>query len=478
MATNEEVRTNITYDSYFWVKWEQVGNQDVTNNRTQIMWSCGLYSTHKFYSNAIIMSAFSINGTQVYGGGTYSNFTSEGNQTIASGTMWINHSADGTKTFSISSFTGWLYKNHNYSSSGGSFTLTAIPRKATITSAGNFTDQGTPSISFNNPGGFKMDVWLEPNPVGDHLCVRENISNTGSYTWSLTDAEREALRSRCPRNSCTIRLGLYTYVGGVQYADYRDVTYTMTEHAATKPSVYLDICLNNGDLPSAYNDMFIQGVSKVDVTLEADGKYGADISSYHATIDGKTYNSQLFTSDVIPGVGTVDIVGYAKDSRGFTGEVKQSVDVIEYSKPSVTAIAYRCNSSGEEDPEGAYMRVGFTSTIASLNGKNSARYTIDYGGTPITGAGTSYISDPISCDVSRLWPVEVTVEDDIASATKAAVIPIAFTLMDFYYTGMGVSLGKVATRDGFDCAMPAYFTGGVYIGEKSLSDYIADLVNG
>jgi hypothetical protein len=50
--------------------------------------------------------------------------------------------------------------------------------------------------------------------------------------------------------------------------------------------------------------------------------------------------------------------------------------------------------------------------------------------------------------------------------------------MDFYHTGQGVALGKVATRNGFDCAMPAYFTGAVYIGDKSLADYIADLVKG
>ena len=122
------------------------------------------------------------------------------------------------------------------------------------------------------------------------------------------------------------------------------------------------------------------------------------------------------------------------------------------------------------------MRLGFESTIASLNDKNTAKYTITYGGTPITGNGTSYLSDPIACDVSHVWSIEVKVEDDLDSTTAAAVIPIAFTLMDFYNTGMGVAFGKVATRDGFDCAMPAYFTGGVYIGDQSLADYITSLI--
>jgi hypothetical protein len=47
--------------------------------------------------------------------------------------------------------------------------------------------------------------------------------------------------------------------------------------------------------------------------------------------------------------------------------------------------------------------------------------------------------------------------------------------MDFYHTGMGVAFGKVATRDGFDCAMPAYFTGGGYVDGKTLAEYIRSL---
>lgn len=355
MATSGQVKTNTEYESYFWVKWEQVGNQDIPNNRTQIKWTCGLYSEHKFRSNAIKMSAFSINGTQVYSGGTYSNFLEEGDQPIASGTMWINHNADGKKTFSISSFTGWLYSNHNYSCGGGSFTLTDIPRKATITAASNFTDLDNPTITFSNPGGFTMDVWLELNPVGDHLCVKNNIPNTGSYTWSLTEAERNALRDRCPGTSCTVRLGLYSYVGGTQYADYKDMTFTIKESDATRPTVSMEVTLNNGTLPSTFADMYIQGKSKVRVKLNATGKNNAKITSYQTVIDGKWgYNGQDITSDVLQKSGNLDIVGYAKDSREFRGSVKKSINVMEYSKPLVNPIGsenailcYRSDGNGK-----------------------------------------------------------------------------------------------------------------------------------
>ena len=384
MATSGQVNTNTTYESYFWVKWEQVGNQDIPNNRTQIKWTCGLYSEHKFYSNAVKMSAFSINGTQVYSGGTYSNFTAEGNQQIASGTLWIGHNADGAKTFTISSFTGWLYSNHNYSSNGASYSLTTIPRQATITAAADFTDTGIPSHTFSNPGNFPLDVWLEPNLDAVHLCIRRDISGTnGTYKWDLTEEERDQLRRKCAGAECTLRYGLHTTIGNMVYSDYEDKKFTMTENDATKPTVRMSANLNNGTLPSTFDGLYIQGKSKVDVALSADGKYNATIKSYSAQIDGKTYNSDKFTSDVIQKTGSVDIIGYAKDSREITGSAKQTVNVIEYSKPLVIPLGsenaiqcYRSDGNGNRTGNSTSLWIKAKRFYYDVAGKNKC--TLDF----------------------------------------------------------------------------------------------------
>jgi hypothetical protein len=70
------------------------------------------------------------------------------------------------------------------------------------------------------------------------------------------------------------------------------------------------------------------------------------------------------------------------------------------------------------------------------------------------------------------------VADKLTSTTKTINLPMAFTLMDFYSTGKGIAVGKVATRDGFDCAMDAWFTGatampaGMTIGGKTLLNLV------
>lgn len=325
---------------------------DIATNKSTINWTLSsIGGSSPNYSTG--PTSVIINGVQVYyrSRAEFDTGTFPAAKGSVSGTTVIDHNTDGSKTIAVSMSTAVWYGTVQKHS--GTWTLDNIPRQAKIVSASDFTDVGNPSISFSNPGGFTMDVWLEPNPIGDHLCVRKGIPNTGSYTWSLTDEEREALRNKCAKNSCTIRLGLYSYVGGVQYADFRDMTYTMTENSSTKPSVNMDITLNNGQLPSAFNDMYIQGKSKIDVTLSAQGKYNASIKSLWATVEGKTYNGPAITTDVMRGSGTVEIVGYAKDSREFTGSDSYKVQVLEYSKPLVIPIGsenailcYRSDGNG------------------------------------------------------------------------------------------------------------------------------------
>lgn len=289
-----------------------------------------------------------------------------------SGSLVVEHNTDGSKSISISLTTGVYYGMS--STYNGTWTLDSIPRKATITDASDVTDVSNPSISFSNPGGFPMDVWLEPNPEGDHLCVRNNIPNTGSYTWELTPEEREELRNKCSgKPSCTIRLGLYSHVSGVTYHDFRDMTYTMTENDATKPSVSVEITLDNG-----YEGMYIQGKSRLKVRLSAEKKYGADIMSYWAIVEGKTYTGESFTTDVIQGSGSVEVVGYAKDSREFTGSASKGIEVTEYSKPLVIPIAsqnailcYRSDGNGNRIGNSTSVWLKAKRFYYGLNGKNA-----------------------------------------------------------------------------------------------------------
>lgn len=344
--------TSVDYDGrYLQLYCEQV--TDITNNQSTINWTLSSLGGEALYYQTG-PTTVTIAGSQVYycKKMTWDTRVFPAATGSVSGSIVVNHDTYGNLTIAVSLSTS-IYTGVIKTSSGN-WTLESIPRQATITSANNFTDVDNPSITFSNPGGYRVDVWLEPNPIGDHLCVRENIPNTGSYTWTLTDAERNALRNKCAGNSCPIRIGLYSYVGGVQYADYRDVTYTMTENAATKPTVSLTVSPSNGSLPSTFNGLYIQGKSRVNVAVSATGKYNAKIDSYSGNVDGKAYSGDKFTSDALQNPGTVRIYGYATDSRKFTGSNEEQIQVIEYSKPLVVNIGsenailcYRSDGNGK-----------------------------------------------------------------------------------------------------------------------------------
>lgn len=508
MATSGTLKTNTEYDSYFWVEWSQNGDQDIANNKTPIKWSCGVYCGHNFGTIAIKMSAVSINGTKVYSGGTYSNY-SKGNHTIASGTMWIDHDSNGAKTFTISSFTGWLYSNHNYSCNEGSFTLTQIPRQATITSAPNFTDLDNPVIQYSNPAGnsaTELMACVSFTGSKDDIVYRAIPKTESSYPFNFTDEERNVLRT----NTLSASRKLYFYVrtkfGTNKFHDKKEVTFSVVENDDSKPSVTMTATLDNGSLPSKFDGLCIQGKSKYDVTLSAEGKYGATITNLYATVDGKTYNSASFKTDVIQSSGNVDVIGYAKDSREFTGSAKDIVNVLPYSKPLVIPLGsenavqcYRSDGNGKRIGNSTSVWVKAQRTFYSVLGKNQC--TLQWRRKPVseewndsvhlwndllpkTEASTNEYNALIPStvfDLKKSYTVQIKAIDDVGEYdVKTFEIPTEDVALHLGKGGKNVSVGTYCDYSEdytFYSAWKAIFDDGVYIGEMSLKDYILNVIN-
>lgn len=348
------------------------------------------------------------------------------------------------------------------------YSMAVDPAASTVSASNGTLSTSLPLTVTRYNTGFTHTITYKCGTVSGTVVTN---STATTVAWDNTNGNVSALAAQNTKDLWVNVTFTITTYSGTSPIGTSTTTVRMAVPADARPGVALKVEDAAGYL-ATYGD-YVQGWSKLKITATPALAYSSPITSYVITADGKTYDTTPITTSVIQGKDTLTVTAKVTDARGQSSDVASTdIKVLEYAKPSVDVVAYRCNSSGEEDPEGAYMIVGFTSTIASLNGKNSASFTIDHGGTPISGTGTSYTSEPIECDVSRVRSVEVTVSDDFDSTTKAAVIPIAFTLMDFYRTGEGVALGKVATRDGFDCAMPAYFTKGICIDEQPLADYI------
>lgn len=281
-------------------------------------------------------------------------------------------------------------------------------------------------------------------------------SKATSVGWTTANGNTLALAAQNPAKlAVEVTFTVTTYSGSTVVGT--STTKAILDIPETViPSVSLTITDAAGYF-STYG-AYVQGYSKLRIVANPTLAYGSPIERYIITADGSSYSTTPVTTAALKGKGTLPVTAIVLDARNRASvKTSQNITVLEYAKPVVNLSAYRCNSSGEADPEGAYMKIVVTSTISSLNSKNSATYKVVYPGGTLTGNGTSFTSGALACDVSRTHNIEVTITDKLSSTTKASVIPIAFTLIDYYRTGKGIAFGKVGTREGFDCAMDAYF---------------------
>ena len=359
MATSGTLKSNTTYESYFWVKWSQK-SQSVADNKTTINWSCGVECGHSFYLNAVRMSAVSINGKKVYSGGTYSDFA-KGSHTIASGTLDIPHNTDGTKSFTISSFTGWLWENHNYSASAKSYSLTAIPRMATVTSATDFTDEQNPTIQFSNPAGFSVMPYFNVYKDADAKewvfgITRDIGSYTSPYTFELTEEEREQLRSATNgQQTYTVYEGLHTYQNG-ESIGYSSLAKTLS-FANANPvftAEQVTVADTNTDVTNVTGDVsvIVLGLSQPKVAwTKATARKRASISKYilewqGASIEKTASENNADFSLTTSGNTTLKVT--AVDSRGLTTVVSKEVKVFNYNTPNMAVFLGRINNYESE----------------------------------------------------------------------------------------------------------------------------------
>ena len=382
-------------------------------------------------------------------GGVYSAGISTGQKITSTpirlGTwdVTVGHNADGSKAISV---TGWIsHSQFSSSEQGYTHTLTTIPRQANITESSNFTDVQNPTIKFSNPGGFNMSVWLEPNPNGPHLAVRDNIPNTGSYTWELTDEERNQLREACKGKTCTIRIGLYS--NNKQWASYHDRTYTITNANPSFTSI-------TATPVNPFGSLYLQGKSSIKLTINgAKGIYGSTITTY--SIKGGDYSysgeSNTYTTDVLSKSGDITFTATITDSRGFTASKTVKVTVTAYTLPTLTFETYRCDSSGTKDIiKGTYIYVKPTFTYCVITGNAIKTKSIKINNTGKSTAfnsGQGYVFSGYALNTTH--EVEISITDNVGNTvTVIHDIDIGKVILNIPPHKNGVGWGRYCNKEG------------------------------
>lgn len=394
-------------------------------------------------------------------------------KTILNKTITVPHKDDGTGTVSVRTEMDTRISAGVVKKSA-SCTLTTIARASEISSAANVTLGNKCSVrwvpkssAFYYKMGFQIGEWKHSTEV-------VHPGKTTEYTYTGLTVPLEVANQIPNAPSGTMHVYLHTFTdsaGTVQIGNTSSATFEVTvpDNLDTKPKVAMEIS-PVGSLPSAFDGLYIQGLTRVKAILSADGEYGAGIDTYLMKVDGVSYNSDDgFTSEYLANAGSRTVYGYATDSRNFTGENQQEINVIAYNSPKVDALAvYRCDQDGNESESGTYLKINakrsYSPVVSDGVQKNFCKiqYCYAHSGGPFSDWKTildsnsldsnEVITDALlngSLSAQASYVVQLRAIDDIGRSSAETSVAIPTDKVYWHRDGArnALGLGKYNERD-------------------------------
>lgn len=367
------------------------------NNNTSdvdytLKFKCG--SNNRF--DGVLNCELKLNNTVVKKGEWKRLFDYKTTFTLLSGTATVEHNADGSLNMPIAVSVDTAESNP-YSPSDRTiewnWDLTTIPRASSITSAAAVTlgnkcsVKWTPnSADFRYKLKFSIGSWAKTTSI-----IHPNKTSAYTYAGYTLPLEIAQQITESRKSKVTVTLTTFSDSEGKTAigSDTETFDVTVPDSADTQPEVEMSLTPVS-PLPGLY----LQGLSKVQATLNAVPKLGTKIENYSIGVDGVEYQSP-YLSNALTKVGTVDVEGYATDARGITGSVKQAINVLPYYRPKLTADAYRCTSDGVKNDSGEYLIIKATRDYAPVVAEDGKQYNFCNIYYRYKTEGAEKYSDPI-----------------------------------------------------------------------------------
>ena len=349
----------------------------------------------------------------------------------------------------------WLFPGENtwgwyYVSAGGTVTVTGISQ-GIATAPDGILGQPIP-ITIHSTGDYTHKLtWRFGNAAG---VVGTDLGT--SVTWTPAMILANAIPNS-PSGLCT--LTCYRYLDGVQEGQPQSSTITLTVPDSIAPQVVANATDTSG--ASAVLGCLVEKVSKLELAVSTTVYYGATITATAITLDGEAYAGAALTA------GDHTLAVTVTDSRGLTGRWEQSLTVAAYTPPQLELNASRCQADGTADDTGSYALVTLRGATTAIPG-NTAALTLTYGNTAVdipVAVGAFSETAIIPADPNETLYIKARIADALKGTTRTMTLSTGYPTMEFLDGGKGIAFGQVATREGFQCGMDAYFSGKVMDGQ-------------
>lgn len=391
----------------------------------------------------------------------------------------VPHDSDGTKTVSASA-TLVSGTNSGTVKASTSKALTRIPRKSTLSVENGTLNTGQTLTVTRQATSFTHTITAKCGSASTTICTKstsESISFTPPLNWASQNTTGTSL---------TVTYTIATYSGTTNLGS-NSYTKTCSIPSSVKPSVSISVSDAMG-YSGTYGG-WVQGKSKIAVSLTSSGSYGSTVKSRSTSVDGSKYTSASFTTGVIKGSGTLTISSTVTDSRGRTATDSENIAVLAYASPIISAVsATRCNSDGSANSSGAYIKVTFSGKVTALNNHNTATYSLKYKKTADTAYTTVTLSNYanaytvtngtyiFAADTISSYDIAVTAADNFSSVSKQTSGSSIKKIWSIWKKKFSIAFGKIADiENSVDFGLPAYFRQGIYFPGNFNSDFIKNM---
>ena len=379
---------------------------------------------------------------------SYASGTSLTKTLLGSYTFRVSHDAGGgTKTVPVSA--SWAF-NGTYSgtyvgtiTASANITLDAIPQQSAIASV---------TVDANNKVTVSLTRYVNTFThsvkfvFGTHSYTATGVATSTSYTIPV------GWFDAIPDNVTGVgSVQVTTYSGSSTVGSVVSQNFTATVPDSVVPTIGGISWTKTSSEPSTWPLTKNVSTGIMAMTGVA-GAYGSTIRFYSLTFAGLSSNTDSLTVNNITIYGTLKAVAKVTDSRGRTATKEVEFTVASYSKPTLTAHAYRSNEDGEEDDVGEYLCVTGDILLATVADNALSAFVFGYKQRSASTYTTQEI-DPgyplvVPASSNYTWDWYITAADAVNSVTLNGSIPTGSVILDIKADGTGIALGGVAEEEG------------------------------
>ena len=385
-------------------------------------------------------------------------------------TKRVYHNADGTKAFKMQfqkyfglDWSGTWIGTQTFPEV--TYTLNTIPR-ATTPTLSNYHPVMGETITINLPrasSAFTHAIYHDFLD-GKWTLIAQNVGE--STAWEVPV---EVFAPRIPNaTSGNGRIQVDTYNNGT-FIGHSIINFTAYIANEIGPVIYIvtsdEATPNISEIFGAY----VQGQSRLRLTISADGIYGSGIAAVKIVANGVTYHTHDVTTDLLKNSGNNLIYYEVTDTRGRKASQEAIINVLPRENPKIHAFSVsRANSNGTKNDEGTYAVVTYHASVSDIENKNHRSFILRYRPSGATTWTQHALSDAtFSVNASSVYSgfnPDTTYEFQLyvsdyfmAGITANAILPTSFTLMNFHENGKAVAFGEASDGSGLAISLDTRF---------------------